>query len=214
MLRGGKIVARAEERLTTSWATVGASLARERAQVAAVGAAVSEADYDLPSRPGVDDVPADSSSNGSREIRHWPGEGTLAIDGVTLSGTSGEQAIFEAGTPLTVTIDISSHSGGTYPLTPSVVVYRLDGTRVTAHVGPPQELELEAGDRRSISLRFDSLNLGDGRYVLSAGLHRRLEQVGPSETYDLVDRSYEFEVIGNDPLLGGVFHHPAEWTIR
>ena len=214
VLRGGKIVGRAEERLTTSWATVGASLARERAQVAAVGAAVSEADYDLPSRPGVDDVAADSSSNGSREIRHWPGEGTLAIEGVTLSGANGEQAIFEAGTPLTVTIDIRSHSGGTFPLTPSVVVYRLDGTRVTAHVGPPQELELEAGDRLSISLRFDNLNLGDGRYVLSAGLHRRLEQVGPSETYDLVDRSYEFEVIGNDPLLGGVFHHPAEWTIR
>ena len=193
---------------------MGASLARERAQVAAVGAAVSEADYDLPARPGVDDVAADSSSNGSREIRHWPGEGTLAIEGVTLFGANGEQAIFEAGTPLTVTIDIRSHSGGTFPLTPSVVVYRLDGTRVTAHVGPSAGARARGRRPPLISLRFDNLNLGDGRYVLSAGLHRRLEQLGPSETYDLVDRSYEFEVIGNDPLLGGVFHHPAEWTIR
>ena len=139
---------------------------------------MSEADYDLPSRPGVDDVPADwaptapgtSATGPERErlrstVSRWPER--------TARGRSSRP-----GTPLTVTIDIRSHSGGTFPLTPSVVVYRLDGTRVTAHVGPAQELELEVGDRRSISLRFDSLNLGDGRYVLSAALHRRLEQVG------------------------------------
>ena len=27
-----------------------------------------------------------------------------------------------------------------------------------------------------------------------------------------MDRSYEFEVIGNEPFDNGIFSHPAEWT--
>ena len=216
VLRAGVVRARLDEELGAAWSTHTVTLLPERAQVAAVGAAVSEADYDLPSRPS--DIQslsaATRASNGSGEIRHWPGEGTITIDAVALAGRDGEQAVFHVGTPLTVTLDIRSHATGTFPLTPAVVLYRLDGTRVSSHVGPPHELELEAGDSRSLRLHFERLNLGDGHYILSAALYRNLVQLGASETYDLVDRSYEFEVVGNDPFHGGVFHHPAEWILR
>ena len=215
VVRGGVVRARLDEELATEWSTHTVTVLAERAQVAAVGAAVSEADYNLPSRPSAAQAATPAAgSNGSGEIRHWPGEGTITIEAIALAGQDGEQAVFHVGTPLTVTLELRSHANGTFPLTPAVVLYRLDGTRVSSHVGPSHELELEAGESRSLRLHFDRLNLGDGHYILSAALYRQLVPLGASETYDLVDRSYEFEVVGNDPLHGGVFHHPAEWILR
>jgi lipopolysaccharide transport system ATP-binding protein len=214
-LRADRVLAKIDEPLTSTWSTLRVIPLAAPAQVAAVGAAVSEADYNLPSRPSrAPQAAAQTRSNGSGEIRHWPGEGSITIDAVSLVGQNGEQAVFHVGTPLTVRLDARSHASGTFPVIATLVLYRLDGTRVSSHVGPLQELELHAGDSWSMRLHFDRLNLGDGRYVLSAALYRRLERLGVSETYDLVDRSYEFEVVGNDPFQSGVFHHPAEWILR
>jgi hypothetical protein len=72
---------------------------------------------------------------------------------------------------------------------------------------------LEVGDESAVRLDLKRLNLGNGHYVFSVALYRHLAYLEEPEIYDLVDRSYEFEVVGNDPSDGSLFHHPAEWHL-
>jgi hypothetical protein len=50
--------------------------------------------------------------------------------------------------------------------------------------------------------------------VVSVSIYRQLDLSGLDkvETYDLVDRSYEFEVFGNLPLMNQIFQHEGEWS--
>ena len=69
--------------------------------------------------------------------------------------------------------------------------------------------------RGSVDFRLDygPLNLGNGRYTISIALYRHLSHVVPSEMYDLLDRSYEFEVQGNKPFDNGVFSYERAWNV-
>jgi lipopolysaccharide transport system ATP-binding protein len=228
LIRSGSPAVQADEPLQESWSTHTLALQPERAQVAAVGAAVREEDYDLPSRsrgrrtteaPSSAQldvgaaVPAESRSNGAGAVRHWPGEGTLTIEQVALLGPAGEQAVFEVGVPLTVSMGVKAHAADAFRIVPAIVVYRLDGVRVSSHVGPTEDIELERDEQVQIRMHWQRLNLGNGHYVVSAAIYRNLTQLEATETYDLVDRSYEFEVVGNDPLRDGIFQHPADWIM-
>ena len=64
-------------------------------------------------------------------------------------------------------------------------------------------------------LRLTSLNLGDDNYVFAVALYKTLDinDVEPSEYYDLLDRNYQFKVVGTPALERGIFRHPADWTV-
>ena len=148
-------------------------------------------------------------------IRRWPGEGSLLIEDVILQDTDGnERAIFRVGDDLSIKIVYRATRAGCFPIVYSVVIYRVDGVRVTQHVSPGELLEVKAGDLREVRLEFPSLDLADGRYVISVALHRELDPYHPDDKarYDLIDRSYDFEVTGNPPLRTSLFVLPAEWT--
>ena len=151
----------------------------------------------------------DNSSN--RSPTHWPGEGSLRIEDVVLLGPAGEQAVYEVGSPMSLAIRAVATRTDAYPIIPVAVLYRLDGVLVFRHVGEELRFELDKEERVVFRLEFPRINLGDGNYVFSVALYRRLEHLGESEVYDLVDRSYEFEVVGNDPLRNGIFQHPGDW---
>jgi lipopolysaccharide transport system ATP-binding protein len=144
-------------------------------------------------------------------VRRWPGNAMLTIEDVILSGEGGkEQAVFEAGSPFTVSMTIVAHESGTYDVTPAVTFYRLDGVLVTNRVGPLTTLKLEVGEKRKFQLKFDAINMGNAHYVISPAIYRRLSWDDP-DWYDLLDRSYEFAVVGNGVFENGVFNHPATW---
>jgi hypothetical protein len=98
-------------------------------------------------------------------------------------------------------------------VTPAATIYRVDGVLVTNLVGT--EFDVDAVDGSFVDFRLDygRLNLGNGRYTISIALYRRLSHVVPSEMYDLLDRSYEFEVQGNKPFDNGVFSYEPEWSV-
>jgi ABC-type polysaccharide/polyol phosphate transport system ATPase subunit len=149
------------------------------------------------------------------ELSRWPGEGTLRISGVALrDGEGREQAVFEAATPMHMVIAVTAERSGTYPVTPAATMYRSDGVLVSNHVGDACEFELERGEMLTVELDFGPINLGNGSYVFSVGLYRRLSHAEPSEVYDLLDRSYEIEIIGRGPFENGVFSHPGTWSVR
>ena len=99
---------------------------------------------------------------------------------------------------------------------PSVVIFRIDGINVSTHIGPWIEVEGKKGERRTVSLLLDSVNLGNGHYVMSVGLHRSFDEtiLAPPDVYDLIDRSVEFQVAGGPPSIGSIFKHPSRWETK
>jgi len=193
-----------------------------RPHVPAVGAPVTQSDYELrPARrratatvgPAAQPTENAIATEQTEQASRWPGEGSIAIDRVVLTGGGGEQALFEVGSPLSLLMSFVAHRAGTFPIIPVAVLYRRDGVLLSSHVGEMFELELEAGDEAAVRLDLKRLQLGDGHYVFSVALYRTLEYLGESEAYDLIDRSYEFEVVGNERGDSSLFHHPSEWQL-
>jgi hypothetical protein len=121
--------------------------------------------------------------------------------------------VFAAGSPLSVRILVRARQGGRFPLVPAAVLYRADGVHVTTSVGEELELELTSGDAVELTLDLGPLRFGDGRYLFSFAIYRQLSQTEPSDPYDLLDRSYEFEIAGNAPFDTGVVTSSARWTL-
>jgi lipopolysaccharide transport system ATP-binding protein len=147
-----------------------------------------------------------------RQIVKWPGEGSLSIEKVLLLGEGEvEQSVFLSGSPLTLRIFVIANKSDTFEVLPAAVLYRIDGVLVSNNQGPLTTLHLEAGEHHAITVCYGPLNLGDGAYVFSVAVYKNLSPVGKSVYYDLIDRSYQFQVIGNPPFNNGVFSHPADW---
>ena len=131
-----------------------------------------------------------------------------------LAGPDGEgRGIFQRGDEMTLHMGVRPQRPGRFEAFPVAVLYRADGIRVSTHIGDLVTLECEDEEPRQLRLVFSPLNLGRGQYVFSVALYRKLSQVGGSEPYDLVDRSYEFEVHDDDPFRDGIFEHPATWQV-
>jgi len=143
----------------------------------------------------------------------WPGEGSLLIEGVRLTGDSSvERGVFETDAELRIGLDAVAQRTGSFSVTPVAVLYRLDGVRLFSHIGEPVQLSLQQGERRRLTLRIAHLNLGCGRYAFALALYRKLSSTEASEWYDLIDRDYQFEVTG-DRGFGDLYKHPGEWSV-
>jgi lipopolysaccharide transport system ATP-binding protein len=145
----------------------------------------------------------------------WPGTGELRISKVSLLSDDKELAVFSVGQCLNVKITVESQYDGQYPITFCVVIFRNDGIRVSCHLSEEKIFQMLAHQKIDACLSFPSLKLGDGIYCLSLAIYKTLDRqaVGVSEYYDLIAWSYEFKVIGNDPIDSSIFHHPANWII-
>jgi len=152
-----------------------------------------------------------SECGSGRSIARWPSEGSAIIEQIELLGPDGrEQTVFPAGGSLTIRVYFMVHRDGSMPVLPSVAIYRIDGILVSRHPGQSILLQTKAGEKRSFELELDNLNLGDGHYLISVALFK--EAIDESQRYDLLDRSYEFQIVGNEPLMAApVFHHPSQW---
>ncbi len=153
------------------------------------------------------------SSSETRPLIRWPSEGSLSIEQVLLLGEHGqEQAVFSVGAPFVMRLAILAHRSGHFDLVLGATLYRLDGIFITNCVSPPMPVEFEAGETKVFRLDLSPLNLGDGHFVFSASIFEQI--VSEHSRYDLISRAYEFQVVGNDPLVAhAVFQHPGHWTL-
>lgn len=149
-----------------------------------------------------------------RAVRRWPSEGSLLIKEVSVWNESNEaRSVFTAGESMTVRVDIEARTDGTFPLRPTLSMYRLDGILVTHLIGEvPMIMRVKKGEQYCLRLDIESLNLGMGTYIFSIAIFG--EMIIESQRYDLIDRAYEFEVVTDEPQLqGAIFHHPGAWSL-
>jgi lipopolysaccharide transport system ATP-binding protein len=150
-------------------------------------------------------------------LSRWPGVEGLAIQRVQTVGEDDvERAVFRVHEPFAVAVEAVATSGGTFPLIPAALIFRLDGIVATRHLGERELLCLEEGDRLELRLDLGPLLLGNGAYLLTVGLYRELDvgNTHSSTLYDLFDRSFEFVVTGSPPLHTEAFRHPGSWSTR
>jgi len=154
-----------------------------------------------------------TASESKKPIR-WTGEGSLVIDNVRILGEGGvEKTVFRVGSSLTLELSIIAKRNGQFQLIPNATLYRQDGVYLTNFIGDALIIDMSDGQQVRSNLVLESLNLGDGYYTFSVAIFERV--VSESSRYDLISRSYEFQVVGNETLHSAyVFQHPSCWTFE
>jgi len=159
-----------------------------------------------------EDAPKDSGNESAREVRRWPSKGTIMIQEVSVSGPNGaNQAVFNPHDVLTIDLNVRATKETELPVKPVVNIHRLDGILVSKHhPDDPFLQDFTASNQAAFRLELPDLNLGAGTYVFSVALYGR--EISDPDRYDLIDRSYEFEVQSYEPRYqNAVFHHPGNW---
>jgi len=158
-----------------------------------------------------DNFPAEISN---RKIRRWPGNSLVTIEEILFLGSDGrERLVFNTGDPMTICIKFMFHQDGPLHVLPAFSIYRIDGIVMTRNIGKSVVLDLRSGEEGKFSFEVESLYFGSGNYVVSASLHR--DALEESQRYDMIDRSYEFKVVDDDPILSTAsFRHPGKWSYR
>jgi len=175
------------------------------------------ADGLAPLPPAPDQAIAASGVPEIANLSRWPGERTLVIDAVHLvDGTRNEQTVFNVGETMRIIVDVRAQESGVFPLTMASLIFRLDGIVVTRHIGEHVELAMKADETVQAVLDLTPLNLGNAYYVLSVGLYRKLDvnDIEAPQIYDYLDRSFEFQVVGNTRLHNELFRHPGRWSLN
>jgi lipopolysaccharide transport system ATP-binding protein len=150
-------------------------------------------------------------------ISRWTEDGALTIEQVTIVDEDGEeQAVFRAFQPLAIHVRAVARAPGRFPVIPVAIVIRDDGVILTRHIGETVELELEHGDRFDAVLDLGRQMLGNGRYFVTVALYGRLDphSLDSSHVYEVLDRSFEFQVTGHPPPHNEAVRHPGAWSVE
>ncbi len=141
----------------------------------------------------------------------WPSEGSLIIENLGLFNSDDEeQSLFKVGTPMTIKMTIQARRDGAFKLVPAVTLYRMDGILISNFIGEVFPIQCKHGESKTLWFKIPSINLGDADYVFSASIFE--SKVANETRYDLIERIFQFKVVGN-PVPGEIFHHPGDWEI-
>jgi hypothetical protein len=149
----------------------------------------------------------DPTRSNKLSITRWKSEGSLTIENVILLNDKGEEStVFQVGCSMTVLVTFQAHQDNVFNIFPSLAVYRRDSVLITKFICERHfTTRMHEGDRRTLRLDTEPLKLGNGIYVFSIALFQT--EIDESQRYDLLDRSFEFEIVGNSPVMAGVVVH-------
>jgi lipopolysaccharide transport system ATP-binding protein len=143
------------------------------------------------------------------------GEPGLRIDSVRMVDAGGSEVqVVKTGEPVAFEIGVVAEDAGRYPCFFVVLLFTEDGRWATRHCSEAHELELKAGERYVMHLRYPETLLGNGTYSFSAAIYQSLDlhRLESARFYDLLSRSFEFRVIDSLRDDQSLFHHPAAWV--
>ena len=156
-----------------------------------------------------------AASGPDTDISRWAQSASaLRIGSVAVLNASDDPCtLFRTGEPLAVKIAITAEDAGAFPCQYVVLIFSDDGKPLVRHLSRPCKYEMAAGETREVTLRYPELKLGAGRFVFSVAIYPEfnLNDRASAQWYDLLSRSFQFEVmkpLEYDPTL---FHHPARW---
>lgn len=147
-----------------------------------------------------------------RSERRWPSRGALLIEKARIVDLDGkDRAVFSANSQLNLRITVKATRVGDYRVILTAPLFRLDGILVTKFKMDPHPVHLDVDQSITFNLQVDPLIFGNGNYIFSIGLFDG--EVEEAFRQDLIDRSFEFQVIGNEEYFQQVvFNCPVRWS--
>lgn len=158
--------------------------------------------------------PNDLNSKVSRWDSHETG---LRIHAINMLNANGE-IISTANTDdkLDIEMVIQADAAGEYDAYFMILLFTEDGRWLSRNCSDHFKLSMASNEKMSVTLRFDQLLLGNGKYIFSAGIYKVLDlnDLSTARYYDVLSRSFEFTVHGRYKIDETIFYHPATWVIN
>ncbi len=161
------------------------------------------------------DVDSGALADGSTEAAsRWPGVEGLKIRSVRIYDSEGT-ATWEVRARERVDFEmiIEAEVDGTFECRYVVVIFAEDGRLVSRLSSDTDRFTARKADRKRVVLRFPMFELGNGKYVFSAAVYKRLDLLKLDEAvpYDLLGRAFEFQVVTSDPADPSLLMPEVEW---
>lgn len=158
----------------------------------------------------------DRGNRAGPDISRWQGREDLTIESVAVVDASGhEQVVLKVFEPASLQVRLRANCANDFRIIPICLVFREDGLVVMRHIGSAVTMRLEHDATVDAQLDFGPLLLGNGRYLVTVGVYEHLVPTSLEEStiYEVLDRSYEFRVVGNVAPHDEIVRHPGEWVI-
>lgn len=150
-------------------------------------------------------------------LSQWVGSHGLKIDKIHLLDKNAvRKDVFFTLDPFTICFEYHAESSNEYNFTAVVVIFSEEGKVITRFISSIQSVNLEQNEHKFIELYCESLLLGNGNYILSVALYKKLDLKNQteSEPYDLLSRCLKFSVISDDRLDPSIVYMPATWRSK
>jgi lipopolysaccharide transport system ATP-binding protein len=155
--------------------------------------------------------------NIDRGVSRWTNDNSpLFIEKVRLVNREDKTCShFEHGDPLVIDVEIQSKEEGTFPCIFLVLIFNSAGVQVTWHLSESYSLKMKKNETRSARLHFESLLLTGDSYVISAAIYESFNVLDKrkAKCYDLLSRSFFFQVGDDFSGSPAILHHPAHWQL-
>lgn len=154
----------------------------------------------------------------SQSLSRWPShDKRLKIYLIELLSESGNQInTIKSGEPLQINMTVQAKETGSYNVYFVILLFTEDGRWLTRHCSEKFHIELAAEEKYTIQMRYDEVLLGAGKYIFSAAIYKvlDLDDLSTAQYYDLLSRSFNFEVKGFSKEDTTLFRHPVRWLLN
>jgi lipopolysaccharide transport system ATP-binding protein len=150
-------------------------------------------------------------------ISRWPShDERLKIKQIRLLNSEARVSyVFNTQEKMEVEITIEASESDIYGCIFAIVLFTEDGKMLTRHCSPKANYKMDKGKNLVVSLFYEELLLGNGKYIFSAAIYKQLDLFDLSSAlyYDLLSRSFEFQVISQHSDDSSLFHPPCQWNL-
>lgn len=161
-------------------------------------------------------VEGEDALDDGHKVHRWPGRPGVKIRRVGLSVDGKPSTTVHAGERLTIDLDLEIEETTKFGCAYLVTIWTKDGHRVARIESEVDSFEGIAGARRPVSVSIGNFSFGTGSYLLSFSIYDRLNFVstrgGTDRRFDVVHRSFEFDVVAPERKRSFLFEHPANWS--
>jgi homopolymeric O-antigen transport system ATP-binding protein len=153
----------------------------------------------------------------SKNISRWPShEEGLKINHIRVLGPN-EQEVYHlnTGDRTSIEIEVLAEKTSNYDIYFVILLFTEDGRWLSRHCSDKYNVDLREGELKKIQLTYDSILLGNGKYIFSAAIYKifDIKDLSTARYYDLLSRSFEIEVSAPTKDDSTLFYHPSEWKL-
>ena len=149
-------------------------------------------------------------------ISHWAGNSRLRITGFSILTTRGMTNKLIALEPVKFVFSLTSSEDAQYSCRYGILVQDIAGRPIIRVFSPADNFFLNAREYRQVEMLLNPNQIGPGNYIVGISVSENTpgEKINTAERYDLLNRSFEFEVEVPDSMqvISAAFFHSAEWS--